>query len=134
MNPYVDLLEQTIKTQTAYGSLRWLARSDSDQDSTALVVVEVTFTPGNGHPFHYHPEQDEVIYVLEGSVRQWVDQDLHLLKAGDAVFVPRGTVHGSMNRSNADARVLVIRAKPQSATQPDAIDVQHDAPWNTMQP
>jgi quercetin dioxygenase-like cupin family protein len=135
MSAIIDRFAETIRTQTAYGSVRWLARPNSEQTTSGLVVVEVIFTAGSGHPFHFHPEQDEVIYVLEGTVQQWVDQTPHVLQAGDAVFVPRGTVHGSMNAVNAtesDARVLVIRAKPQAPTQPDAVEVHNEAPWHGL--
>jgi hypothetical protein len=41
-------------------------------------------------------------------------------------------VHGSINAAESDARVLVIRAQPQLPTQPDAVEVHYEAPWNAL--
>ena len=132
MNPTVHLFDTAARNATSYGSLRWFSRPEA-LNTTAMIAVEVTFTPGNGHPFHFHPEQDELIYVLEGEVRQWVDQVLHVLQAGDSVFVPHGTVHGSMNASSVDSRILVVRVRPADAKESDAVEVQHEAPWNGLE-
>ena len=37
-----------------------------------IVAIEATFLPGKCHDFHRHPGQEEVIYVIEGSIEQWV--------------------------------------------------------------
>ena len=37
-----------------------------------IVAIEATFLPGKAHPFHFHPGQEEVIYVIEGTIEQWV--------------------------------------------------------------
>ena len=40
-----------------------------------IVAIEATFLPGKAHPFHIHPGQEEVIYVLEGPIEQWVESE-----------------------------------------------------------
>ena len=47
-----------------------------------LMVFDVIIYPGKGHSFHRHPHQEEVIYVLEGEVEQWIDGDKQLSKTG----------------------------------------------------
>ena len=37
-----------------------------------IVAIEATFLPGKCHDFHRHPGQEEVIYVIEGTIEQWV--------------------------------------------------------------
>ena len=53
-----------------------------------IVTVEATFLAGKAHDFHFHPGQEEVIYVLEGSIEQWVERERMTLAAGDAVLIP----------------------------------------------
>ena len=40
-----------------------------------LIVIEVNVNPGEGHNFHKHPRQEEVIYVISGKVEQWVNRE-----------------------------------------------------------
>jgi quercetin dioxygenase-like cupin family protein len=61
------------------------------------MAVEATFMPGKSHDFHRHPNQEEVIYVLEGQVEQWVEREHRLLGPGDAVVIPTAVVHASFN-------------------------------------
>jgi mannose-6-phosphate isomerase-like protein (cupin superfamily) len=43
---------------------------------------------------HIQPEHDEVVLVLQGECRFRVGEAIRSVKAGDLMFIPRGTVHG----------------------------------------
>ncbi len=45
-------------------------------------------------PPHRHEHSDEVVYVLSGAGRLVMDGATRDVRAGDAVFVPRGARHG----------------------------------------
>ncbi len=60
-------------------------------------VFRVASSPGPG-PWEMHPDTDELLHVLEGSVRVEVyrpdaDNDVVALSAGELVVVPRGYWH-----------------------------------------
>ena len=59
--------EQMERNTLDWGVMGWVSRP-STTNTKDLVVIEVTLEPGGGHNFHKHPEQEEVIYVLEGKV------------------------------------------------------------------
>ena len=40
-----------------------------------IVAIEATFLAGKCHDFHRHPGQEEVIYVIEGTIEQWLEQE-----------------------------------------------------------
>ena len=44
-----------------------------------IVAIEATFLPGKCHDFHRHPGQEEVIYVIEGTIEQWLERDRRVL-------------------------------------------------------
>ncbi len=67
--------------QVPWGTLAWFSSPDSTGTKN-LVVVEVRFDPDRGHNFHKHPNQEEVIYVLEGEIEQWVGTEKRRLRAG----------------------------------------------------
>ena len=56
-----------------WGGLAWLSRPVTT-GAKDLVVIEVSLAPGGGHNFHLHPEQEEVIYVVAGTIeiRLWI--------------------------------------------------------------
>jgi quercetin 2,3-dioxygenase len=41
----------------------------SDESGGALTAFETTAAPGEGPPLHVHPDQDELIFTLEGTLR-----------------------------------------------------------------
>ena len=59
---------------------------------SGIVAIEATFLAGTCHDFHRHPGQEEVIYVIEGTIEQWLETEKHVLSAGDSVVIPASAV------------------------------------------
>ena len=59
-------------------------------------------------PPHSHTANEELVYVLEGTLRYTVGSETRDLKAGDFMVTPRGTVHAFSNPHPVEARALVI--------------------------
>jgi quercetin dioxygenase-like cupin family protein len=59
-------------------------------------------------PPHSHRDNEEVIYVLEGTLRYSVDGEVRDLKPGERMYSPRGSVHAFSNPHDRPARALVI--------------------------
>jgi len=80
------------------------------------IQTRVDFAPGASFVRHTHPG-DEIAYVLEGTMEYQFDGKPPItLKAGDALFVPAGTVHAARNVGNGNASELatyvVEKGKP----------------------
>ena len=77
--------------------------------SGGLGVFEMK-VPAGAHvpPPHSHTDNEECVYVLEGTLRYSVDADTRDLKPGDWMSTPRGAVHHFSNQTAETARVLVI--------------------------
>ena len=80
------------------------------------VQVVAEFAPGVAAGKHTHPGE-ELGYVLEGTLQLEVaGQPPRTLKAGDAFFIPSGTVHDGKNIGGGPAKVLatyiVEKGKP----------------------
>ena len=66
----------------------------SNEDShSGLVVVEMTHHAKGGPGRHFHYEQDEWFYVVEGEYDFEVGQERIRLRPGDSVFGPRKVPH-----------------------------------------
>ncbi|HUT10976.1 MAG TPA: cupin domain-containing protein [Thermoguttaceae bacterium] len=123
---------EAVRQQLDWGSLGWCSRP-ADTSAEKLVVIEVTLAPGGGHAFHKHPRQEEVIYVIDGQVEQWREDELRVLRPGDSVFLPAGTVHASFNTADRDAKLLAILSPAVNDEDGyEVVEVADEAPWNGL--
>ena len=114
-----------------WGNMTWLSNLKLT-DAKQLVVIEVNLAPGKGHDFHRHPNQEEVIYVIQGQIEQWVDQEKRLLSFGESAFFPANGVHASFNVGDQPAKVLAILSPNIGEGGYELEEVYHEAPWNTL--
>jgi quercetin dioxygenase-like cupin family protein len=119
------------KESLEWGDRRWFSLPEITQ-SKHLVVVEVTLQPGFGHNFHYHPNQEEMVFVLDGEIVHWLEQEKTVLKAGDSVFIPDNVVHASLNVSNKPVHVLAILGPAVGVEGYEVIEVGDQSPWNML--
>ena len=82
---------------------------DGVQSGTATGMFEVTIPPGaRVPPAHSHSHNEEILYVLEGTLRYSVDDDTRDLRPGERMYTARGSVHAFSNPHDAPARALVM--------------------------
>ena len=73
-----------------------------------LAFVEYTTRAGEEPEDHTHGTEDEIFYVLQGSLTFRCDGDSFDLDDGGFVFLPSGKEHGYTIRSAGDVRLLII--------------------------
>lgn len=79
--------------------------------SASLGMFELTVPPGsNVPPPHSHTDNEEIVYVLEGTLRYTVGADTQDLTPGQTMRTPRGSVHGFSNPFGSVARALITLA------------------------
>ena len=95
-----------------------------EKDPTRQVRLQnVVIPPGAANKFHRHPgdqwwavQEGEVVYTVKG-------QAPRVLKPGDFVYVPRGTIHRNQNMTNRPARSIELnitdKDKPQTEQVPN---------------
>ncbi|HVE12540.1 MAG TPA: cupin domain-containing protein [Elusimicrobiota bacterium] len=72
-------------------------------------VFELSVPPNsNVPPPHSHTENEECVYVLEGTLRYSVADVARDLRPGEWMLTPRGTVHGFSNPYAETARALIV--------------------------
>ncbi len=123
--------EEVKREALEWGSLAWFC-SPTASRANNLVVLEVSLNPAGGHPFHKHPNQEEVIYVLEGEIEQWVDQEKRILLRGDSAFIPADVVHASFNITDRNATLLAILGPCVGAEGYELVDVAEQEPWVSL--
>jgi quercetin dioxygenase-like cupin family protein len=87
--------------------VKFLCTADSTDRTWSL--MEVTLPPDAGPPPHTHP-WDEAYYVIEGEVRFSLEGQERVVRGGDFIYAPGGTLHGFQGVSRPAARVLIFDA------------------------
>ncbi len=70
--------------------------------------IEATITYLQGPPLHIHHEQDDTFFVLEGTLKLQVGDDLFDLHPGDLASAPKGTPHAFVNLHKEPVRTINI--------------------------
>jgi quercetin dioxygenase-like cupin family protein len=58
-----------------------------------VLLCHVTYERGTRVARHAHPEAEQVMWIVEGSVEMTVGEETRTLRAGDVVVVNRGIEH-----------------------------------------
>ena len=78
-------------------------------ESGGMGLFELEFPPGsNVPPPHSHSDDEECVYVLEGTLRHSVDGITRDLRPGDWMRTPKGSVHGFSNPHGQNAHALIF--------------------------
>lgn len=72
----------------------------------AVAQLKLIEHPGYRTPLHVHDQTDETFYVLEGVLTFHANGKTSILKAGDYVFIPRGTPHAQGNQTETTVTLL----------------------------
>jgi len=121
-----EAIKEDFKGRTNF----WMCRPEIT-NTKDIQVCRAALPAGEGHNFHHHPELEEVIYVLEGEVEQWVEQEMRMLKVGEVAHIPAGVVHATFNPTAADAVILAILS-PAACEGPFMVDVSGEEPWKSL--
>lgn len=82
---------------------------DAEQSNGALTAFTVDVPPGFGPPMHIHHDSDEVMILLEGDMEFLSINGSRAMKAGEAVYIPRGTAETYRAIGNQTAKLLVFQ-------------------------
>jgi quercetin dioxygenase-like cupin family protein len=84
------------------------ARINEEIMATAGMVVRMNcYEPGQVTPMHMHPEEDEILYIVEGrGTVTFEGSDALAVKAGDLVCLPSNQFHQIV--AGPDGRMVLI--------------------------
>lgn len=92
--------------------LRWLINKElvGAQHCTSCVI---RIEPGQTvKPAHSHPNGEEIIYIIAGKGRVWIDGTISDVEAGTAVLFPQGKPHMTQNTGNKEMKIICFFAPP----------------------
>jgi quercetin dioxygenase-like cupin family protein len=83
---------------------------DGQDTDGALALMRLTMPPGAGAPRHRHRREAETLVVLEGNL--WVELEgvERTLRPGEAIFLPRASLHAFRSEGGAVVEVVTTPA------------------------
>jgi quercetin dioxygenase-like cupin family protein len=94
------------------GPSHWLVgdtytlKATAESTGGGFGLLEASVPPGGGPPPHVHTREDEAFYLLDGVLEVTAGATKTLIRPGDFMFLPRGTVHWFTNPTFNAARAL----------------------------
>lgn len=105
-------LEQWDDRPTDVRSLSVAAGYDYQNAPLGMRVYDLAPGEQSGKRYHYHDEQVEVFYVLEGTLHVETPEDEIIVETDQALFVDPGSPQRAYNPADAEmnTRILAIGA------------------------
>ena len=89
-----------------WGSIKWLMGQSIDADAEQTFGM-VYINAGEQNPPHYHPNCEEILYVLSGTCEHTYDDQRFQLGTGDSIRVPAGVKHQAINNGWEPIRAII---------------------------
>jgi mannose-6-phosphate isomerase-like protein (cupin superfamily) len=78
------------------------------EEGSTFEFAEGKTVPNGGPPVHIHLDTDEAFYVVSGTFRVKVGDQLKDVGPGSFVFAPRGVPHAYVNTGEAEGTLLIV--------------------------
>lgn len=106
IDDYVTKGDDARTDSFEWGSIDWLD-GDGLTAGTNLTVGRVTFAPGASNATHFHPNCEEILYVLSGELEHSINDERTTLQPGDLLHIPKGDRHSATNLVDAPTVALI---------------------------
>lgn len=113
--PFVIHGDQVPLDASLWGTLQWLC-NDKLSPGAPMTVGVSHIGPGQRNPLHYHPNCEEVLYVLAGTGRHSLDGEEFDLRPGSLIRIPIGAKHNLVNTGPDILSCLVAFSSGQRET------------------
>jgi len=98
---------EAVAQEFDWGKLFWYA-SGKLGNSYTMTIGKCIIKPGRENPRHRHPNCEEVLHVLSGTIVHYIENDIsYEMGQGDTITIPFGLLHNAKNTGATDA-ILII--------------------------
>ena len=121
---FLSAMAETPTENHRWGRIVWLA-SGAAFPGSGQTLGYVEINPGQTNYRHRHPNCEEVLLLLEGSLDHWVGDQIVALRPGSVLSIGAGVVHWATNASSMVARMIV--AYPTGHREIELVEVEVEA-------
>lgn len=95
----------------SWGQIEWLFNGKlAPGAEQTLGYVEIE--PHQKNPLHTHPNCEELLFLVEGSLDHSLDGAVYQMRPGQAIRVPAGAKHDAHNTGKTIARMIIVYSDP----------------------
>jgi len=98
--------EQIPAQEFTWGTLKWVCNEKLAPGAQQTIGL-ATILPGHGNPLHFHPNCEEVLYVISGCGTHSSEGQTIDLKPGTTLCIPVGVKHKLANTGSEPLKTLV---------------------------
>ena len=110
--PTITRLHEAPDVEFPWGHLNWLCSGEIDAGAESTFGV-CTIKPGERNPRHYHPNCEEVLYVISGQCEHSFGEDTYRLGPGDMIRLPMDVIHNAVNVGEGDLVCVISFSSPE---------------------
>ena len=71
-------------------------------------VYDTYLEQGQGIPLHYHPDMEEIYYILSGYGTMTISDEEREVSRNDVVYIPKDATHSLVNSGNVPLRFITL--------------------------
>jgi len=109
--PTITRLNDAAPVPFPWGQLQWLCNGQIDAGAETTFGI-CTIQPGQRNPRHYHPNCEEILYVLSGVCDHTFGDDTHRMTPGDMILIPQGVHHNAINAGDEPLVCVISFSSP----------------------
>ncbi len=80
----------------------------SDTAKRIAAVYDTSLESGQGIPLHYHPDFEEIYYILSGYGLMTIGDENQEISRGEVVYIPALAPHSLQNTGNIILRFMTV--------------------------
>lgn len=90
----------------SWGRLIWFLSGHEDHNSQ-MTIGKCEILPGCCNPMHFHPNCQEALHVIKGTIVHSYNDKNQIMNAGDTILIPSGVAHNAKNISDETAEMMI---------------------------
>ena len=79
--------------------------------ASVTAIYDTRLEPGQDIPSHFHPDSEEVYYILSGYGIMTIDEERKEISRGDVVYIPQLMPHTLLNTGEVPLRFITVCVK-----------------------
>ncbi len=104
MKTFIKAIENQAENNTAFRKV--LVTGEHTQ------VVIMNLKPGEDIGLEVHPDNDQIIYVVEGEAEVTVNNQVEEFEEEDLVLIPAGAKHNVLNKGKESLKLITTYSPP----------------------
>ncbi len=100
-----------------WGELHWFA-SGKLGNSEHMTLGKCILRPGCSNRAHHHPNCEEILHVLSGTIKHYVAgvEEAVEMGPGDTIVIPPLVQHNAENTGAREAELVIVFSSPERQT------------------